>query len=215
MATLKRPARNTAIFGLVLGACLLLPPAGQAMAEIAGTVSRVKAEASATTEGRTRPLARLSVINTNDTIRTGPGARLEITLRDGTKLTLGANGALTVDTFIFRPDASSRRILVDVAAGAFRFISGKLANLSSDSMIVRTQAATIGIRGTDFWGGIIDSLYGVFLFEGAVEVSTRAGQALLDRPGTGVSMADADAAPGPVVVWPRAKVLRAAATVAF
>ncbi len=102
-----------------------------------------------------------------------------------------------------------------MTAGAFRFVSGKLAGLASDDMTVRTPSATIGIRGTDFWGGDIDASYGVFLFSGRVVVTTLGGAAVLDRPGTGTSVTDAAAAPGPVVTWPQAKVARAAATVTF
>jgi hypothetical protein len=214
LQTFQRAIRGTAMFGLVLAA-LALMPAGPANAEAAGAVSRIRAEASAVTEGQTRPLARDSVININDTVRTGPDARLEITLRDGTKLTVGENAELIVDTFVYRPDASSRRILVDVTAGAFRFVSGKLGRLGNDDMTVRTQVAVIGIRGTDFWGGFIDDAFGYLLFNGGIVVSTGGGSVSLDQDGTGVNVVGTSVAPGPVRAWPRAKVLRAAATVAF
>ncbi|MHA1568445.1 MAG: FecR family protein [Alphaproteobacteria bacterium] len=216
MRTFRGLARITAIFGLVPAALALLLPAAPATAEVAGAVSRVQAEASATTAGRTRPLARDSVINTNDAVRTGPDARLEITLRDGTKLTLGENAELIVDTFIYRPDASTRRILINVTAGAFRFVSGKVGGLGADDMTVRTQVAAIGVRGTDFWGGFIDAAFGYLLYNGGIVVSTGVGPAaVLEFDGTGVGITGAGAAPGPVVEWPEGKVARATATVAF
>lgn len=216
MRTFGGLAGKTVIFGLVLAALALLAPAGPAMAEVAGTVSRIQAGASATTAGRTWALARESIINTNDTVRTGPDARLEITLRDGTRITLGENAELIVDTFVYRPDASTRQILVSVTAGAFRFISGKVGKLRGDDMTVRTSVASIGVRGTDFWGGFIDAAFGYLLFNGGIVVSTGVGQAAsLVFDGTGVTITGAGTAPGPVVEWPEGKVLRAADTVAF
>jgi hypothetical protein len=81
---------------------------------------------------------------------------------------------------------------------------------------VTTPVATIGIRGTDFWGGPIDEqALGVFLIEGAVSVSNAAGEAILDQPGQGTNIGAPGAAPGPVTIWPQDKVDRAFATVTF
>ena len=94
MRRFRGPTRNTLIFGLVSAAFGRLLPAGRAVAQVAGTVTRLRAEASVISAGRRRPLARDSIINTNDAVRTGPDARLEIALRDGTALTMGAPGAI-------------------------------------------------------------------------------------------------------------------------
>ncbi len=79
-----------------------------------------------------------------------------------------------------------------------------------------TPVANVGIRGTDFFAGPIDNqALGVLLLEGSVSVSNAAGQRLLSRPGQGTNIAAPGAAPGPVTIWPQAKVDRALAAVAF
>jgi len=79
-----------------------------------------------------------------------------------------------------------------------------------------TPAASVGIRGTEFWGGPLDNqALGVFLIEGAVRVSNAAGQQILSQPGQGTNIAAPGAAPGLVTFWPSDKVNRAVATVTF
>jgi len=101
-------------------------------------------------------------------------------------------------------------------AGAFRFVSGQVSKLARSDVNVTTPVATLGIRGTEFWGGPIDDqALGVFLVEGAVRVSNARGMRTLRRPGEGTNIAARGRAPGPVTIWPQAKVDRALATVTF
>jgi len=81
---------------------------------------------------------------------------------------------------------------------------------------VTTPVATVGIRGTEFWGGPIDDqILGVFLIDGAVTVTNALGEQVLDTPGQGTNISTPDAAPGAVTIWPADKVARAVATVTF
>jgi hypothetical protein len=81
---------------------------------------------------------------------------------------------------------------------------------------VTTAVATLGIRGTEFWGGPIDDqALGVFLVQGAVSVSNATGEQILRQPGQGTNIATPGSAPGPVTIWPQDKVNRAVATVTF
>ena len=146
---------------------------------------------------------------------TGATARLEVTFKDNTRLTLGENAKLTLDRYVFDP-AAGRGAIRFRLAGAFRVVSGQVSKLARSDIMVTTPVAAIGVRGTQFWAGPIDNqALGVLLIEGAVRVSNRAGVQILNRPGQGTNIARAGAAPGPVTSWPQDKVNRALATVAF
>jgi hypothetical protein len=111
--------------------------------------------------------------------------------------------------------ASGLSTIVEVI-GALRFASGQLSKLVASHISVTTPVAPIGVRGTEFFAGPIDDrALGVFLIDGAVSVSNAAGQRILNRPGQGTNIATAGVAPGPVTVWPPAKVNRALAAVTF
>lgn len=75
--------------------------------------------------------------------------------------------------------------------------------------------ATIGVRGTDFWGGPINGTFGVVVLEGTITVTTRAGVTTLRTALQGTDIAGADAPPGQVKTWGKAKLDRAIATVTF
>jgi len=183
--------------------------------EAIGAVSRIQGEASATRDGATRRLGLNTSVFLKDVVSTGETARLEVTFADNTRLTLGEKAKLTLDTYVFNPAAGSGTIKFGLV-GSMRFLSGQVSKLANSDVSVTTPVASLGIRGTEFWGGPIDNqALGVFLIEGAVSVSNAAGEQILSRPGQGTNIATPGSAPGPVTVWPQDKVNRAFATVAF
>lgn len=179
-------------------------------AEEVGAVTRVQGRAVAERGAQVEPLSAEAPVIRDDRLVTGDASRLEVLLRGDTTLTLGENGALVLDDLIVTPTESSLRIRV---TGAFRMASGLLPHGARTEII--TPLATIGIRGTDVWGGPIDNAFGVFLIDGAVEVTTAAGTIVLDTPGTGTTLSAADLPPSDPIVWPGDKVDRAIAAISF
>ncbi len=179
-----------------------------------GAVSRMQGFSTGTINGVTDALQPNSDVFLNQIVSTGEGARLEVTFADGTQLTLGEQAVMTLDAFVYDPGANDGEMKLGVV-GAFRFVSGQASKLANTEVAVTTPVATIGIRGTEFWGGPIDDAFGVFLLEGAVSVSNPAGEAILDQPGQGTNIDAPGAAPGEVTFWPQDKIDRAFATVTF
>jgi hypothetical protein len=147
---------------------LLLPSAGLA-AEVVGKVTRVEYQAqiggATAVEG--------APVRTNDQLRTGPKARLEITFRDQTVLTLGENASVVVDRYVFNPGEGSGEMAVKATTGAMRFVTGRINQIAGHNVTVVTPQAALAVRGTDFWVGPINGKYGVLLMKGKVGVSGR------------------------------------------
>lgn len=179
-------------------------------AQEVGAVTRVQGSAFAERGADIIELSAEAPVIRDDLLVTGESSRLEVLLQGDTTLTLGENGALVLDDLIVTPTETSLRVRV---TGAFRLASGLLPHGARTEII--TPLATIGIRGTDVWGGPIDGAFGVFLIDGAVEITTQAGSVILDTPGTGTTVRAADAAPSDPVTWPQQKVDRAVAAVSF
>src|SRR5262245_2615812 len=183
--------------------------------DVIGTVSRIQGEVSATRSGATRPLSLNASVILSEIVSTGAASRLEVTFKDNTRLTLGENAKVTLDTYVVNPSARNRKIKFRVI-GAFRFLSGQVSKLARSDVSVTTPTATIGVRGTEFWGGPIDDqALAVFLLEGVVRVSNVAGARILNQAGQGTNIATPGAPPGPITFWPQDKVSRALATVTF
>jgi hypothetical protein len=195
-----------------LALLLLATPAPAAEQDI-GTVRRVQAKVDALRAADILQLAVASPLQANDLLRSGPDARLEAELVDGTKLTLGESAELKLDSYVYDPANSTRNRLIAKIQGAFLFVGGKIEGAGSDIKII-TANAVMGVRGTTFWGGPIDNAYGVLALSGVVTVSTTVGSVTLTE-GQGTMITSADAPPDAPRVWANAKRNRAMTMVAF
>lgn len=184
--------------------------AAEGEARPVGIVSRVQGEAQALREGQVAALGPSDPVAWRDTLTTGEDGRLRVALLDEGAVMLGENTNLTVDELTVGEQDSFLRLTVD---GPFRLLSGALHHKEGTTIV--TPVATIGIRGTDVWGGEIDGAWGVFILSGQVEVTTDGGSVLLTTPGTGTTITSPDAPPSDPVRWSDDKVARAMETVTF
>ena len=141
-------------------------------AETVGKVTRVENQAQI--GGATAVVG--TPVRMDDQLRTGPKARLEVTFRDQTLLTLGENASVAVDRYVFNPGEGSGEMAVNATRGAMRFVTGKIGKLPDHKVTVVTPNAALAVRGTDFWVGPIDGKYGVLLMRGKVLVSGEPGR---------------------------------------
>ncbi|MGH8635273.1 MAG: FecR family protein [Burkholderiales bacterium] len=86
-----------------------------------------------------------------DVIRTGIDGSVGITFVDNTLMSAGPNSALGLDRFSFDSTTHEGRLDASVRSGTLSVISGKIAKQSPDAMTVRTPAAILGARGTEFF----------------------------------------------------------------
>jgi hypothetical protein len=218
----KAPAcRDLALrlrLGAVLGLLLAARLAGVAGAEGAEPVGRVnKVQNAAQVISASGPTSAVigTEVRMKDELRTGPDARLQVTFRDNTVLTLGENARLIIDRYVYEPERGIGEATLNAAAGAFLFATGRMKSLKDKNILVSTPLATIGVRGTEFWGGPIDGQYGVFLIEGEITVTSQGGSVTLSGGGQATDIPSPSDPPGPASAWAAEKVARAVATVSL
>ena len=177
-----------------------------------GALERAKNQVTATAVDKTglRALAPGNPLFQNETVTTGANARAELRLSDDTSLVLGEKSTVLLDEFVYDANGSA---VINLATGAMRFVSSLSGH--PGKLIIKTPAATIGVRGTDFWVGPIDGVYGVLLLGGKVDVSNEGGSVTLDTPRTGTLIQGPGIAPGPAVPWPDDRRIRALAKTDF
>jgi len=218
--TTKRLGRSMAACGilalLMLGGPLAVEAAGaaddsEARATV-GTVERVRQRAEALFAGDARQLAAASPVLFQDLLKTGPEARLEVELRDGSSVTMGERAQLRVDDFVYTPE-KKKQVALNALEGAFLFVGHRMSRTPEQKIEIRTPVALLGVRGTELWGGPIDGAFGILVVEGeALVTSTRGELSLTAGQGT---MIAPDGTLAPRMRWPQDKVDRAFATVAF
>ena len=119
-----------------------------------------------------RRLKKGMPVRLNEILETGKKARGEFRFKDDTKLAVGPNSKIVLDTFIYDPNSSKSSIIINMSRGAFRFVSGKSG---STAYKINTPTASLGVRGTIFDVYVAgNGEVAILLHEGAVDVcSTR------------------------------------------
>ncbi len=210
----RRAGRVTLVLAALFLAALSVPPAWAA--EAVGEVTRFRGDGTAAGGAPERSLALGVEIHAGDTIRTRAATRVEIVFADGTKLTLGDDSSLTVDAFVYGGAQAPGEALFSLTAGVFRAVSGHIAALSGAPLRVRTPIATIGIRGTEFWGRqTADSLLVALLGGKGVYLENGAGRVEIAEVGFAVTVASAAEAPSAPFCLTAAQVRAALGTVAW
>jgi FecR protein len=129
-----------------------------------------------------RELTKGDDVHQQELIEVASDGRSEFILRDKTKLALGPGSRLLLDQFVYNPDISGGAIVLDLARGAFRFITGIAAK---PAYVIRTPTASITVRGTIFDVYVQASgMTWLLLIEGAIEVCDEDDKCQLhDEPG--------------------------------
>ena len=115
--------------------------------EAIGTAEVVRNEVTRGAVGRTSPLNAGDNVVRRETVATGRDSAAKIVFVDQTNLSLGPQARIVLDEVVFAGQPSGGRAVLNLAEGAFHFVSGRLAK---ENYEIRTGVATIGIRGTMF-----------------------------------------------------------------
>lgn len=84
----------------------------------------------------------------SDMLRTGADGRLGVTFKDDTRVSLGPDSALRVDTVQYAPAEGKLALGLKVVRGVVAYVSGRIAKLAPDAVRLETPAAIVGVRGT-------------------------------------------------------------------
>ena len=133
--------------GSLVAALLLAAPA---VAEEIGQIKVSKGQVAVEREGKTLPGIVGTRLQTADVLRTGADGSAGITMDDDALLSVGPNSVLSLERYAFDPTTSRGRFDAKLNKGTLAVISGRIAKQSPDAMTVRTPAAVLGVRGTEF-----------------------------------------------------------------
>ena len=126
-----------------------------------------------------------AVLKNKDQILTGPGARAQLRLADGSVVKLGENGILALDELGQKKNNLKDVVTasLDVVNGAFRFTTDALYKFRGERDVkVRIETITAGIRGTDLWGKADATRDIVCLIEGKISVARDQESFTMDQP---------------------------------
>lgn len=184
--------------------------------EKVATVVITKNQVDALRVCHTVELARKNPVFENDVVRTSQQARTQLRFNDGTLLTLGADTEMAVLDFKFG-NGQTPSAKFELLTGVFRMVTDQITKVKSPSLEIATPLGSIGIRGTDFWGGFLEKdKIDIILLEGEHEivVENQFGRVEISEPGTGVTI-ESGKAPSSPYPWSVEKLARAVESVAI
>ena len=161
-------------------------------AERAGTVTALKGEAFAEAHNQRRTLDQSAALFIKDTVGTGSDARLTMHLGADTTLHLGQLARLTIDQFLINAGGD---ITLDAGPILFDSPPGR-----PSPMQIHSSFGLIAVRGTRFFAGPSNGVFGVFVERGSVAVSA-AGVQVVVGEGQGTNIARPGDAPTPPAPW--------------
>jgi hypothetical protein len=135
---------------LIAVAVALLMVTGLARAEDVGQVKVAKGVVHVERDGKRLPATVGMGIRQSDVIVTGADGAAGVTFSDNSLLSTGPNSVLAVDRYSFDSTTHAGRFDASLRKGTLAVVSGKMVKQSPGSLRVRTPAAIMGVRGTEF-----------------------------------------------------------------
>lgn len=131
---------------VVAGFAVVMP----AWASDVGQVKTAKGTVHVEREGKRIPANVGMPIRQADSLVTGADGAVGVTFTDNSLLSTGPNSVLVVDRYTFDSTTHAGRFDASLKKGTLAVVSGKMVKQSPEAMKVRTPAAIMGVRGTEF-----------------------------------------------------------------
>jgi hypothetical protein len=141
-----RPRRRAALLAIALFVGAALPALGADVGAVKVSKGNVHVE-----RGAQRLAAAVGMrIQASDVVVTGPDGSIGIAFADQSLLSIGPDTVLAIDRFAFDPTTHAGAFETTLRQGTLSVVSGKIAGQTPEAMKVRTPAAVLGVRGTEF-----------------------------------------------------------------
>lgn len=167
-----------------------------------GVVIGLQGKAWAQKDTQKRGLQLKGPLHEQETVHTGENSRLQILFLDDSILAVGPKSSVKLSKYIYDPENDDAQgCLLNLSKGAFRTITGKIAEHNPDNFKMESPLTLIGIRGT-MTGHVVsedsEKHYALELSKGhtvVVQDKLGLGQSVLDQDGL-VSLVLPDQPPG-------------------
>ncbi|MBV8913444.1 MAG: FecR domain-containing protein [Acetobacteraceae bacterium] len=203
-APLRRRVVCRAALGSAAASAWLRPSPGHAD-EPTGKVESLRGQAFAQAGARRRALTQAGDVFIGDLVATAANSALELLLGATTHVRLGAEAQLRIDRFLVEAGG-----VLELARGPMLFDRDETAPKADTA--IRSPFGLIAVRGTRFFAGPSNGVFGVFVARGRVTV-VGASTAVEVTDGLGTDIAAPGANPTAPHPWGPARIQRAFADV--
>lgn len=118
--------------------------------DVIGQVKTKMGDVKVLRHGASQPLSVGDHLYQSDTITTAKGASVGITFVDNSMMSLGPASQLALDQFRFDTTTHAGVFNTSLAKGTLAVKSGQIVQQTPEAMHIKTPAALLGVRGTEF-----------------------------------------------------------------
>lgn len=129
-----------------------------AMAEVPsiGYIKTVTGQATVVAAGRAIKAEPGTPVYQDNVLKTGKDGSLGLTLKDNTILSMGPDTEMVVDEYLYAPAQDQLKLGGRLAKGSLNYVSGVIAKLKPENVVMRTPSGNIGVRGTHFAVSVVE-----------------------------------------------------------
>ena len=142
-----------------------------------GKVSSLQGEATLSQKNVLTHVKKGSSVEENDLLSTAPSSRAQVILNDDTVITIGPNSEYL---FVHYSNGNSKEVEMRLKRGFFKTVTGKIGKVAPERFKIKTKAATIGIRGTQFMAYVGREEERIGCIQGSIIVWTDEGEFIVD-----------------------------------
>jgi hypothetical protein len=129
---------------------LALAPLAALADDSIGQIKSVKGTVTVERSGGSKPVAIGDHVFQSDTFITAANGSVGITFNDNSMMSLGPGSKLALELFSFNTTTHGGAFTANLHQGTLAVKSGQIVTQTPEAMHVRTPAALLGVRGTEF-----------------------------------------------------------------
>jgi len=134
-----------------------------------GKVTALKGEAQLQRLEQVLPVDKGTPVEIMDLLETERASKVQVILNDETVITIGPTSSYYFEAY---EDKSDTHVMMELKHGFFKIVTGKIGKIAPERFKVKTKAATIGIRGTQFMASVAEERETIACSKGALVVET-------------------------------------------
>ncbi len=123
-------------------------------------------------------LKQQSKIEEKDIIKTMQNSKVQIVFEDETIISLGQKTTFEISEYLFSQTKPKAKF--NISRGLFKSITGKIGKIAPKNFQLKTQNATIGVRGTTILGETSKEGDSIICSSGKIIVSTKMGEVIVN-----------------------------------
>ena len=142
---------------------------GSVYADI-GEITAINGKAFLIREDVQIPIKEHTKLEEKDIIKTMKNSKLQIVFKDYTVISLGQKTVFKIEEYLFSQTKPKAKF--NISKGLFKSITGKIGHIAPQNFKLKTQNATIGVRGTTIIGEISKEIDTIICSSGKIVVTS-------------------------------------------